>query len=49
MTIDGPNTPPDPPLPIVRPVVRILPRAIANSSVTADGGAVGSMACWIEP
>ena len=25
ITIDGPNTPPEPPLPMVRPVVRILP------------------------
>jgi hypothetical protein len=32
MTIAGPNTPPDPPLPIVRLVVRILPRATATST-----------------
>ena len=32
MTIDGPNTPPDPPLPMVRLVVRIFPSAMANSS-----------------
>ena len=32
MTIDGPNTPPEPPLPMVRPVVRILPSAIARST-----------------
>ena len=32
MTIDGPKTPPEPPLPMVRPVVRILPRATASST-----------------
>ena len=30
MTIDGPKTPPEPPLPMVRPVVKILPKAMAN-------------------
>ena len=32
MTIEGPNTPPEPPLPIVKAVVKILPIAIANST-----------------
>ena len=32
MTIEGPNTPPEPPLPIVRPVVKIFPKAIASST-----------------
>ena len=30
MTIEGPNTPPEPPLPMVRPVVTILPTATAR-------------------
>ena len=30
MTIEGPKTPPEPPLPIVRLVVRILPSAMAR-------------------
>ena len=43
MTIEGPNTPPEPPLPIVRLVVRILPKAIANrtQALTAVSGAHG--------
>src|SRR5271170_7675750 len=32
MTIDGPKTPPEPPLPIVRLVVTILPSATAMST-----------------
>ncbi len=32
MTIEGPNTPPEPPLPIVKLVVRIFPNAIASSA-----------------
>ena len=38
MTIEGPKTPPEPPLPIVKLVVRILPRAMA-SRTGADAGA----------
>ncbi len=32
ITIEGPNTPPEPPEPIVRLVVSILPIAMANNS-----------------
>ena len=32
ITIEGPKTPPEPPLPMVRLVVRILPRATASRS-----------------
>ena len=43
ITIDGPNTPPEPPLPMVRLVVRILPSATASSSPAA--ASVGFMCC----
>jgi hypothetical protein len=41
MTIDGPNTPPEPPLPMVSPVVRILPKATHSST-----RAKNTLGCW---
>ena len=51
MTIDGPNTPPEPPELIVSDVVRILPNAIAsNTPIDAEvTPSDGSNAPWIAP
>src|ERR1041385_7432144 len=50
MTIDGPNTPPEPPEPIVSDVVSILP--IATKPRTASGGPIelhSLTALWSVP
>src|SRR5581483_1166731 len=43
ITIDGPNTPPDPPDPIVSPVVRILPTDTARSTPASPAGSVNAV------
>ena len=49
MTIEGPKTPPEPPLPIVRLVVRILPSAMARRMPMLMPAGPSVMACCIEP
>ena len=49
MTIEGPKTPPEPPLPIVRLVVRILPSAMASKTPMLIPAGPSEMACWMEP
>ena len=45
ITIDGPNTPPDPPEPIVNDVARIFAKATAKITVKLSGAAFSTAVC----